>query len=296
MLGQLLSALGFALPSAAVLILASAGFTLQFGMTNIFNLAYGAVMTAAALVSGSVFDHTSSVPLAIVAAIGTGTVLTVGIGQYVYRPFVRKGAKLFEMVMVTLAVGLIGQYGIAAIIHSNIQRFSLSASTVVRSGYFVLSNIDIAAMVIAAVTMVGLILFLRGTNTGMAIRATAVNAPLARVTGIKTHQATNLTWLISGALCGLAGMLLTAQYLSLSSTTATDYLPIILVAVIVGGIGSISGVTIASIGLALVLQITGAFGASAYETVVALGVLVIVLLLRPRGVFSEMWDKKEITI
>lgn len=296
MLGQLISAVGFAIPSAAVLIIASAGFTLQFGMTNIFNLAYGAIMTGAALAAGTVFNATHSLPVSVTVAVITGMAVTLAVGQYLYRPFVRKGAKLFEMVMVSLAVGLIGQYGIAAIMHSNVEHYSLSTHPVIQQGNFILSNIDILAVIIAAVAMTVLIFFLRATNFGMALRATAVNAPLARVTGIRTHLVTNVTWLISGALCGLAGVLLSVQYLSLSSTTATDYLPIILVAVIVGGVGSIGGAALASALLALLLQITGVLGASAYETVVALGALVVVLLLRPNGVFSEMWDKKEITV
>lgn len=296
MAGHLLSAIGFALPAAAVLLVASVGFTLQFGMTNIFNLGYGAIMTIAALAGSIVFQNGGGLLASAITAVVVGIVATVVIGLGLYRPFVRKGAKLFEMIMISLAVGLILEYAVGGYMHGNVEHFSLPTPIAVRSGYFLLTNLDLGEIAVAIAVVLLLVAFLKWTPIGIAIRATAVNAPLARVTGISTGRITNLTWIISGGLCGLSGILLTAESQSLTSAAATNYLPIILAAVIVGGVGSIGGTAIASVGLAILLQICGALGASAYETVIALGVLVAILLLRPKGVFGELWDKKEITV
>ena len=99
--------IGFGLVTASILALASVGFTLQFGVTNILNLAYGDLMTAG--VRGYAVNHLAgaspnrSLP---------GRVRRPGsmlLNRLVYTPFVRRGTKLFGMVMVTLSVGIILQ-------------------------------------------------------------------------------------------------------------------------------------------------------------------------------------------
>src|SRR5260370_24246764 len=90
--------IGFGLVTASILALASVGFTLQFGVSNILNLAYGDIMTACAFAGYAVNQAGGSLAESLVAGAGCGALVSVLLNRYLYRPFVRPGTKLFGMV------------------------------------------------------------------------------------------------------------------------------------------------------------------------------------------------------
>ncbi len=106
----------------------------------------------------------------------------------------------------------------------------------------------------------------------------------------------NLTWLVSGLFCGLAGVTLAMSYRTVSFTMGTAFLPYILAVVILAGVGSIGFAAAMSVALTLVIQVSGAFGASSYNVVIALGVLLVTLLVRPQGLFGRLFEKKGIAV
>src|ERR1700722_2052705 len=111
--------MGFGIVTASILAVAGVGFTLQFGVTNVLNLAYGDIMTAAAFIAYLVTSAGLSVWLALVAGAVFGSVFSVLLNRCVYTPFVRRGTRLFGMIIVTIAVSLIVQNGLLAIFGAN---------------------------------------------------------------------------------------------------------------------------------------------------------------------------------
>src|SRR5215471_6420819 len=107
-MNQLTLAIGFGIVTSAILALGAVGFTLQFGVSNIFNLAYGNVMTVAAFVAYLVNVRAGqSIWWAVAAGAAAAAVLSLSISRLVYAPLLRRGAELFTMVMVSLAVSTI---------------------------------------------------------------------------------------------------------------------------------------------------------------------------------------------
>src|SRR5882672_11518051 len=103
-MSQLTLAIGFGLVTVAILALTAVGFTLQFGVSNIFNLAYGEIMTASAFVAYVVnVKGGESIWVAMAGGAVTGAVLSVVLSRLVFMPFLRRGTSLFTMVMVSLA-------------------------------------------------------------------------------------------------------------------------------------------------------------------------------------------------
>jgi len=200
----LVPAIGFGLVTASILAVAGVGFTLQFGVTNILNLAYGDIMTASAFVAYLVTSAGLSVWLALVAGAAFGSAFSVLLNRGLYTPFVRHGTRLFGMIIVTIAVSLILQNGLLAIFGANFFSLRMGRPTTVHIAGMVFTTVQLAIIGIAVAAMLLIHLLLRYTKLGKAMRATATDPELARNCGIATDRVIDITWALSGALCGLA--------------------------------------------------------------------------------------------
>ena len=107
--------IGFGLVTASILCLGAVSFTLQFGISNLFNLAFGATMTAAAFVA--YVCNAAGLNIWVSLALGSlsGSLLSFLLNRAIYLPFRRRAGSMFAMIMVTLGVGIIIQYTIEAI-------------------------------------------------------------------------------------------------------------------------------------------------------------------------------------
>jgi branched-subunit amino acid ABC-type transport system permease component len=287
-------AIGFGIVTASILAVAGVGFTLQFGVTNILNLAYGDIMTAAAFVAYLVTSAGLSVWLALVAGAVFGSVFSVLLNRCIYTPFVRRGTRLFGMIIVTIAVSLIVQNGLLAIFGANFFSLKMPRPTSVHIAGMAFTTVQLAIIAIAVVAMLLIHLLLRYTKLGKAMRATAADPDLARNCGIATDRVIDLAWAISGALCGLAGVILVMNVTAFTDTTGAQFLiPIVAVAVL-GGIGQPYGAMLGALVIGITTEVAAAIFSPEYKAVVAFVILVIVLLARPQGILSEVATRKEV--
>lgn len=291
-----LSGVGFGIIGGAILSISAIGFSLQFGLTNIFNLGYGAIMSLSALVAYSLGG--AGLPLWAAALVGTliGGAVSLLEGRFVFRPFARRGAGVFELAMVSVAVGLVAEYLMAAFTKSQTFAFRFSTGAHFHFLDIVFSTTDIVIIGIAVVSIIGLELGLHTTRLGITMRATSGNPALARASGIDTGRVVGAVWLLSGLFCGLGGVALALTYQTVTFLTGPNYLPYILAVIVVAGIGSIGYAVLVSVVLDLIIQITGGYGASAYNVAIALGILVLALLIRPQGIFGRFFEKEEVTV
>lgn len=293
----LLSGIGFGIIAGAILSISAIGFSLQFGMTNIFNLGYGMIMSLGALVAYGVGGG-GRAPLWLGALAGTlaGGVASLAQGQLIFKPFARRGAKVFELAMVAVAVGLIGEFAMAAVTQSQIYAFQFPTGARFHVLGIVFSTTNIVIIGVAVASVALLELSLHATRLGIAIRATSANPSLARASGIDTSKVVSVVWFVSGLFCGLGGVTLALSYQTASFSLGPDYLPYLLAVIVVAGIGSIGFAALIALLLSLVIEISGGFGASAYNVTIALGVLLVMLLIRPQGVFGRFFEKTEVTV
>ena len=293
-MSTLVPAIGFGLVTASILAVAGVGFTLQFGVTNILNLAYGDIMTASAFVAYLVTSAGASVWLALVAGAAFGGVFSVLLNRALYTPFVRRGTRLFGMIIVTISVSLIVQNGLQAIFGASFFSLKMARPTPIHIAGTVFTTVQLAIIGIAIAAMLLIHLLLRYTKLGKAMRATASDPELARNCGIATDRVIDLAWAISGTLCGLAGVILVMNVTSFTDTTGSQFLiPIIAVAVL-GGIGQPYGAMLGALVIGIVSEVAAAVINPDYKDVVAFVILVIVLLVRPQGILSEIAARKEV--
>jgi branched-subunit amino acid ABC-type transport system permease component len=293
-MNTLMPAIGFGIVTASILAVAGVGFTLQFGVTNILNLAYGDTMTAAAFIAYLMTNAGVSVWLALAVGTAFGAAFSVLLNRAVYTPFVRHGTRLFGMIIVTIAISLILQNGLLAIFGANFFSLPIARPASVHIAGMVFTSIQLAIIAIAVVAMLLIHVLLRYTKLGKAMRATATDPDLARNCGIATDRVIDLAWAISGALCGLAGVILVMNVTAFTDTTGSAFLiPIVAVAVL-GGIGQPYGAMLGAVVIGIASELAAAIINPEYKDVVAFVILVIVLLARPQGILSEIATRKEV--
>jgi branched-subunit amino acid ABC-type transport system permease component len=120
------------------------------------------------------------------------------------------------------------------------------------------------------------------------MRGTAGNPVLAESCGIRTEHVLTLTWLGSGILCGAGGVLFAIYVGSFTYSSWESVLPLIIATAIVGGIGSPQGAMIAAVIVAVVSSVAAGYLSPAFEDVIALGMLTVVMLIRPTGLFAAV--------
>ena len=287
-------AIGFGLVTASILALAAVGFTMQFGVTNILNLAYVEVMAASGFVALMVNRAGYSIWVGMAVATVFGAVLSFLLNRAVYIPFVRRGTRLFGMVIVTIAIGLIIENVILAITGPNFFAYEVPTESIYNVGPLILSTTQIVIMVIAVVCMLAIHGVLRYTKLGMAMRATATDSSLARGCGIRTERIVDVAWLISGALCGIAGVILFINTTSFSASTANSFLVVIVAAAILGGVGQPYGAMLGALVIGLTSELAATFINPSYKNVIAFIILVVVLLFRPQGILAEIATQREV--
>lgn len=290
----LVPSLGFGIVTASILAVAAVGFTLQFGVTNILNLAYGDIMTASAFVGYEATKHGAGIWLAVAACGLFGALASMLLNRLLYIPFVRHGTKLFGMIIVTIAVSLIIQNGLQAIWGSSFFSLKFSPGSSHHLSSMVFTSSQLGIMAIAVASMVGIYAMLRFTKLGKAMRATAADPVLARSCGIATDRVIDLAWLISGALCGVAGIALAMNVTSFTSTTGGQFLIAIVAAAVLGGVGQPYGAMLGALTIGISSEVAAGLIAPSYKQVVAFAVLVLVLLVRPQGILSEVATQKEV--
>jgi branched-subunit amino acid ABC-type transport system permease component len=280
------ASIGFGLVTAAVLALASVGFTLQFAVTNVLNLAYGGVMIVAAYAAYILNEHGVNIWIAVLAAILAGAVLSVVLNNLIYTPFAKRGTSPIAMVIVALGMTLILEFGTQAVAGPTNVSYAMSQGATVKLGSIQLTVAQLVIIALAIVVMVLVHGLIRYTRLGKAMRATAANPDLARNCGIRTARVITLTWLISGALCGLAGATFAINSGTFGATSTDIFLVLILAAVFLGGPGQPYGAMLGALVIGLATEVSASIIVSDYKDVIAFIILLVMLTVRPNGLLG----------
>lgn len=282
----LVTSVGFGFVSAAVLALAAVGFTLQFAVTNVLNLAYAAAMTVSMYAAYVLNTSGVSIWIAALGGIAAGAALSVALNTVVYTPFQRRGSSPIAMVIVSLGMTLILEFGTQAIAGATNVSYRMSQGGTVKLGSIELTVVELVIIGLSLVVMLLVHGLVRYTKLGKAMRATAANPDLARNCGIRTRQVILLTWLISGALCGLAGVTFAMDSGTFGATSTDLFLVLVLAAVFLGGPGQPYGAMLGALVIGLATEMSAAIIVPDYKDVVAFVILLAMMAIRPTGLLG----------
>lgn len=286
-MNTLFQAIGFGVVSGSIIAVAAVGFTMQFGVTNILNLAYGDVMTAAAYIGYLVNKAGLGVGYSMLTGAVVGGLLSLVLNRYLLRRYIRHGTQLFGMIIVTLSIAVIIQNILLVSFGSSFFVYHVGISGGLSLGAMHFSGLQLVIIAIAIATMLLVHLGLTRTRLGKCMRATSCDAVLAQACGILTNRVIDAAWLISGMLCGLAGVVLVLNTTAFQSTTGSQFLILIVAAAMLGGVGQAHGAILAALIVGVITSVTAAYTNPSYQDIAGFGLLVIVLLVRPTGLFGR---------
>jgi branched-subunit amino acid ABC-type transport system permease component len=282
-----LASVGFGLVTASVLAIAAVGFTLQFGVTDVLNLAYGAVMIAGAYIAYLLNSRGVNVWVGLVVAVAACSAGSVLLNAGVYAPFQRRGTVPITMVIVSLGMTLIIEFGVQALAGGTSVSYRMSQGPSVTADGFTLTAVQFVVIGLSVVVMAGTHVLLRYSRLGKAMRATAANRSLARNCGIRTGRVITATWAITGALCGLAGVVFAMDAGSFDATSTDLFLVLILAATFLGGPGQAYGAMLGAVIIGLATEVSAAYITPDYKYVIAFVALLVMLGVRPTGLLGK---------
>jgi branched-subunit amino acid ABC-type transport system permease component len=291
-----ISAIGFGIATGAVIALASLGFTLQFGLSNTLNIAYGGFITLAAFLGyGLIQLGLGPWPTMAAVAVITG-ILSVLYYQLFIRRLILRSVGLGPLAIATAAALIFIDYAIVAVAGTDVKSYGLTAGRTFHLWDFILSSTQATIIVLALVLMAAFQLLLRLTQLGRALRATAVNKTLARSCGIRAERITSLAWLISGLLCGIAGVALAMTTQAFDFNLGSTFLILIIAAAVVGGIGEPYGAIAGGFLIGITTELSAAYWSPAYSDVIAFLLLIMILLIRPTGLLGGQARRRNVAI
>jgi branched-chain amino acid transport system permease protein len=273
----------------SIIALGAIGLTLVYGILKFANFAHGDTMTLGAYLALLFFDMQLPFPIAVALSIIVSVVIAILIDRYLYLLFRKTGPIIL----------LIASVGVALFLRNIILLFwgpdLAYYSTAIEISHPILpgirlNNTDIGVIIFTAVVIVLVHLFLKKTKIGKAMRASADNMDLAEVVGIDTQRIIFWTWSVGTTLAVIGGIMLGMEN-GLRPTIGWELLLPLFAAVILGGIGSPYGAMAGGFIIGIAEELSTGFISTAYKPAVAFIIMILVLLIRPQGVFgvSKRW-------
>jgi branched-chain amino acid transport system permease protein len=273
--------------TGGVYALMAAGLTLIFGVMEIINIAQGIFVVLGAYLSYLLAVHLGIDPF-------VGLLITMplmfGVGVLVEWGFVRplKAQNRSALsILVTFAVAIVIEGFLTQFFSADLK--TLSAWYVDRSVHvlgFYLPYIYVFGFALAVVLLVALYLFLYRSRGGKSIRASVQNRVGAELVGININRVSALTFGIGAAVTAAGGMVFGATN-SFNPNSGYDLISRLLVIIVLGGLGSIGGALVASVVALVIEDVTAVLWSPVWASTMFFAVLIVVLLLRPNGLFGR---------
>jgi branched-subunit amino acid ABC-type transport system permease component len=278
--------------TGSIIAIAAVGASLVFGVLRIGNFAHGDYLTLGAYAGVTVtLTLGLALPIALLVGMAVTAIFAVLMEFLIFRPMRGKGSA--SVFIVTIGLALVLRHVIYLLAGSKSYQYPLDQTQVFDLGIVRLSPGQLVVIVGAAITIPLVSAFLSRSRTGKSMRAVSDNADLAAVSGIAIDRIAVYTWALAGLLAGLAGVLLALLQGSFDPEMGWSILFLIFTAVILGGIGSPYGALVGGLALGLVMDLAtwsalpGGGLETRYKPVLAFAFLIVLLLVRPQGVFGR---------
>ncbi|WP_165358496.1 branched-chain amino acid ABC transporter permease [Haloactinopolyspora alba] len=272
-----------------IIAMAGVGLSLIFGTTGLINFAHGELVALGAMLTWYFNVDDPQIQLIGAAAIGIALTAAFGAGleRGIFLPLRRRRFGLFQLVIITIGISLLIRHLLLLFFGGSPRTYSdYVGQEALHFGPVSLTPRDIVIMCLSVLILVAFATMLQRSRTGKAIRAVADNPALASASGIDVDRVTLVVWTLGAALAASGGVLF-------GSAVAVDWfmgfrlLLLMFAAVILGGIGTAYGAMAGGLVIGLVTELSVLWFPSELKYMWALLALIVVLLVRPRGILGQ---------
>ena len=275
----------------AAYALVAIGYSLVFGVLKLIHLAHGEVFMIGAFAGlYAVLWLQVSPVIALVAALIAAGAIGIVLELVAFRPIRARSTSFLAPMVSTIGAGLMLQELATKAFGAEPLGFPHHVEPVTWSLAGVqVSSVQLFIVVVSLVSMVVLHLLVAHTRYGMAMRAVAENTTTARLLGIDVNRVILVTFALASALGGIAGVLLGLSFNAISPFMGIDMGIKGMAIMLIGGLGNIYGAMLGGVLLGAVEVLSVAYLASSYRDAFAFALMIIVLLLRPEGLFGSSY-------
>ena len=270
------------------------GYTMVYGIAKMLNFAHGDVIMVGCYVTFLTMSRLGWHPLpAVLLSMVVCTALGMTIEKIAYKPLRR--AIPLAVLITAIGVSYFLQNAALLIFGADTKSFTSVVNLPalkLADGALTISGTTIVTVVACIIIMIALSLFIKKTKAGQAMLAVSEDKDAAQLMGVNVNATISLTFAIGSGLAAVAGVLLCSAYPSL--TPYTGSMPGIkaFVAAVFGGIGSIPGALVGGILLGIIEIFGKAYISSQMADAIVFAVLIVVLLVRPAGLFGKNIQEK----
>jgi branched-chain amino acid transport system permease protein len=266
------------------------GYTLVFGVLDIINMAHGEIFMFGAFVGMLLITRFQApIVVAFLGAILTTALMGYLLERLALRPIRgRKGASHLASLISTIGISIFLENLAHHLFGAGNKPFPTSFADIQFSvGSTTIYLVQVIILVISLLLMAGLSTWLQKAKTGKALRATAENLETASLLGINTRKIITSTVVVASSMGGIAGVLVGMAFNYINNQMGLPMGLKGLAIIIMGGMGSVNGAMAGGLILGLSETFIVAYGNSGYRDAIAFVAIIVILLIRPQGLFGQ---------
>ena len=286
-MNEIFLTLGFGLVTAAILSLSAVAFTLEYAVTNVANLSHGEILTIGAYAAFVIQKATGNVFLSALGASVAGGIVALAMHTLIIDRFIRSGVGTMAIFIATLGVSFVIQNVLVIIFGASNVAYTIPQSAPNQVGPFLWTSTEEEIIISALAITAALYVIITYTKFGKALRAVFQNRSLARVTGINAQLVGAATWFLAGLVAGYAGFILAESVGTFNPYFGFSFFLITLTATVAGGLGRPFSTMAGAVIVGIILEFTGGYISASYNLAFAFAILAIIILVRPRGLFTN---------
>ncbi|MDR3321824.1 MAG: branched-chain amino acid ABC transporter permease [Synergistaceae bacterium] len=269
----------------SIYALVALGYSMVYGVVNLINFAHGDVIMVGAYCTWYLMSR-FSIPAwtAVLCSVALCSALGILIEKIAYKPL-RKSDRL-SLLVTAIGISLFLQNAVQLIFSANPRMFTNIFTGTVTIGDRQFSNATVVTIVLSLVIMAGLTFLVKHTKIGKAMRTVSEDSDTAQLMGINVDNTISFTFALGSALAAVGAVFYCCSYSQIQPTMGSMLGLKAFVAAVLGGIGSLPGAMAGGLCIGIAESLTKGYVSSQLTDAVVFGILIVVLLIKPSGIFG----------
>ncbi len=275
----------------AIYALVALGYSMVYGIVKLINFAHGDIIMVGSYLTWVLISRLKlPIWLPILTAIVFCACFGLLVEKIAYKPL--RNSPRISLLITAIGISLLLQNTAQLVFTSNPRMFTNIFSGVIQVGDRAFSYATVVTIGVSVIITIGLTLFVSKTKIGKAMRAVSEDKDTAQLMGINVNNTISFTFALGSGLAAIAAVLYISSYSQIQPTMGSMLGLKAFVAAVLGGIGSLPGAVIGGFLIGIAESLTKGYISSQLADAVVFGILILVLLFKPSGIFGVKYSEK----